>query len=143
MRIKTTFTALILCFAAAVSGCKKEAATGPVEIKFDRDACGRCGMVISDKGYAVEVRGGPDHKIHKFDDFGCAMHWLEGQPWAKDATTEIWVADVKSGEWMDGRKSRFVSGKSTPMNYGYAATKESGAETVGMDEAKEKVMSRK
>lgn len=122
-----------LLFLAA---CSREPETGPVEIKWDRDACVRCSMAISDRYYAVQVRGGPKKKVFKFDDIGCAVTWLKDQPWGNDPATEIWVADFRSGKWLDARTVRYVAGKTTPMGYGYGATAEATAGSVSFDEAR-------
>jgi nitrous oxide reductase accessory protein NosL len=130
-------------FFVLASGCRGQGETGPVEIKFDRDGCARCSMIISDRNFPVEVRGGPDKKVYKFDDLGCAMHWLEGKEWASDQSTEIWVTDMKTMTWLEAKKSRFVGGKTTPMAYGFGATSEASPETVSFEEARRAVMSRK
>jgi ABC-2 type transport system permease protein len=62
--------------SAALSGCSSEPLTGPVDIKWDRDVCVRCSMVISDRHFAAQIRN-PMKKVLKFDDFGCAVFWKE------------------------------------------------------------------
>lgn len=111
--------------AAMLAACSHGAAwpEGMAEIKWDRDTCTRCKMVISDRRFAVEARGGPKDEVFKFDDIGCAVVWLKDQPWGKEA--RIWVADAGSrdGElnWLDGRKAHYVGGKHSPMGYNQAA----------------------
>ena len=61
---------------AVLAGCSGEPLTGPVEIKWDRDVCVRCSMVISDRHFAAQIRD-PMKKVLKFDDFGCAIFWKE------------------------------------------------------------------
>jgi hypothetical protein len=50
--------------------------------------CVRCGMAISDRRFAVQLRGGPKNEAFKFDDIGCATTWCSekvGQhPWIND-----------------------------------------------------------
>ncbi|MCW8957220.1 MAG: nitrous oxide reductase accessory protein NosL [Gammaproteobacteria bacterium] len=98
--------------------------TGPVEIKWDRDACERCRMVLSDRLHSAQVRGGPQggkSKVYKFDDFGGAVLWLQDKPWKDDAKTEIWVNDHRDGHWIDGRKAWYITGQITPMEFGLGA----------------------
>lgn len=96
---------------------------GMIETKWDRDTCVRCSMVISDRRFAAQVKGGPGGANFKFDDIGCAVFWLKDKPWAKDA--RIWVADLSSrGEavgWLDAHKAQYVGGKTSPMGYNYGA----------------------
>jgi len=47
---------------ALLTGCYNDN-TGPTEIKWDRHTCERCRMVISDKHFAVQVRGGPKNQV--------------------------------------------------------------------------------
>lgn len=116
--------------AATLAGCgKSDWPEGMAEIKWDRDTCVRCSMVISDRRFAAEVRGGPRDTVFKFDDPGCLAFWLRDKageyPWLAEAATRIWVADFTSKPdrvtWLDARKAHYASGKTSPMGYGYAA----------------------
>ena len=86
--------------AAALSACSKSGwPEGMVEIKWDRETCPRCSMVISDRRFAVEVRGGPKDTVVKFDDIGCFTFWvrekIKDMPWLADPATRMWVVDSK------------------------------------------------
>ena len=69
-------------------------------IKWDRDTCVVCNMVISDRRFAGEMRGGPKNTVFKFDDLGCIAFWLNDKaadyPWMREPATRLWVADVNS-----------------------------------------------
>jgi len=107
-----------------LSACSRKPETGPVPIRWDQETCARCGMAISDRHYAAEVRGGPEAdrtRVWKFDDIGCALLWLDEQPWKADPRVEIWVADHRTGEWLDARKAWYVSGQHSPMGFGLGA----------------------
>lgn len=107
-----------------LGACSHEPDTGPVAVHWDRDTCHRCRMVLSDHNHAAEVRGAPAGQptvAYKFDDIGCAVVWLEQQPWKDDPRTEIWVADRSSGAWLDARGATYVTGDLTPMGYGLGA----------------------
>jgi len=133
---------LLGAMALFLVACSREQATGPVELKWDRDTCVRCSMAISDRQYAVQVRGGPKKQVFKFDDIGCAVHWLKDQPWGNDTAMEIWVADYRSGKWLDARAAYYVTGKRTPMGYGYGATDEALAGSIGFDEARKQLLAK-
>jgi hypothetical protein len=86
--------------AAALSGCGKSAwPEGMAEIKWDRETCPRCSMVISDRRFAAELRGGPKDTVVKFDDIGCFTFWVRDKikeyALAGGPATRMWVADVK------------------------------------------------
>lgn len=115
--------------AAALSACGASGAwpDGMVEIKWDRDTCARCSMVISDRRFAAELRGGEKNTAFKFDDIGCAVFWMRDKqkdhPWMTDAATRFWVADVSSNgeKWLEARKAFYSGGKNSPMGYNHAA----------------------
>jgi hypothetical protein len=81
-------------------------------------------MVISDRRFAAEARGGTKNEALKFDDIGCAMFWLRDLGWDKDAATRIWVADLSSRgnavAWHEARKAHYVT-KTSPMGYNQGA----------------------
>ncbi|MCF8197590.1 MAG: protein NosL [Sulfuritalea sp.] len=116
--------------AVALAACSKtgEWPQGMAEIKWDRDTCMRCSMVISDRRFAAQLRGGEKNLALKFDDVGCAVIWMRDKikdyPWMSDAATKFWVADISStGEkWLDARKAQFIGGKTSPMAYNFGAT---------------------
>lgn len=117
---------LLAVSAWMLSACS-ENVTGPVEVKWDRDACERCRMVLSDRHHAAQIRGGPageKARVYKFDDIGGAIVWLQDKAWKDDAGTEFWVNDHRDGRWIDGHKASYVSGQRTPMDFGIGAQDE-------------------
>ena len=122
---------LLTPLAAALSACSNKGGwpDGMAEIKWDRDTCVRCSMVISDRRFAGEIRGGPDNTVFKFDDPGCLAFWLKEKadkyPWLADAATRIWIADFNSKSreemtWLDPKRAQFIT-KTSPMGYNFAA----------------------
>ncbi|MFZ5441954.1 MAG: nitrous oxide reductase accessory protein NosL [Myxococcota bacterium] len=104
-----------------VAACTGASSDGPVDIKWDRDVCRACSMVISDRHFVAEIRGGPKNAVVKFDDLGCALKWLDEQPWANEPATRLWVADQTDGHWLDGKTARYVAGKTSPMGFNFGA----------------------
>jgi hypothetical protein len=115
-----SFGLLLLGLAACSSD-----ATGPKEVKWDRDACERCRMVLSDRYSSAQVRYLPPQRkrpqVAMFDDFGCAVLWLQDKPWRDDPRTEFWITDHLTGEWIDARQATYLPGQMTPMEYGLGA----------------------
>ena len=119
-------TALLLSALLSLSGCG-DPGTGPVDVKWDRITCDRCRMVLSARTYSAQIRAfKADGKssLHFFDDIGCALIWLDGQPWREDPRTQIWVTDWRNGAWIDARTAHYLPGKETPMQYGLGAQSE-------------------
>jgi copper chaperone NosL len=100
---------------------------GMLPIKWDRDTCTRCAMVISDRRFAAEVRGGPQRSAFKFDDIGCAVTWcaekIKQHPWLAEPATRLWVADfaAKGERWLDATQAHYAPGPRSPMGYDLAA----------------------
>ena len=142
---------LLTPLAVALSGCKK--GNWPeemVEIKWDRDTCVVCNMVISDRRFAGEMRGGPNKTVFKFDDPGCMAIWLkekaEKYPWLADAGTRMWVADYNSKSrdemiWHDPRKVRYIT-RTSPMGYNYAAAADSATDSVSFEEMRQQTLAK-
>lgn len=120
--------------AALLAACGGvESPDAPVDIRWDRDVCDRCGMVISDRRFAAQLRGGPKNAAYKFDDIGCAVTWLNGQAWGGDAAIRLWVADSEAAagpRWLEARAARYMSGKVSPMGYNLAAVGAAAAGSV-------------
>jgi len=131
--------ALFLAGALALGACANKAGDGPAEVKWDRDACTGCSMVISEHGFAAQVRGGPRSDVYKFDDVGCAMRWLAKQPWADEPATKVWVARESDGAWLDARTARYVEGRTSPMGFGFGAVDE-GTQGLSYEDMKARVL---
>ena len=126
MRRATEYLLLVLVLALVMvlMGCSGESDSGPGQVRWDKDVCARCLMSVSDRMYSAQVRGGPEGrrtKLYFFDDFGCAVLWLEKQTWQDDPRTMIWVTDESTGNWLDARTAFFQTGRITPMDYGLGA----------------------
>ena len=126
---------------ALLAGCSGDPGSGPVEVKWDRDVCVRCNMVLSDRKHAAQVRyspAGQRSRVQLFDDLGCAVLWLDKQPWGSDPAVEIWVTDHQDGSWIDARSARYLPGQITPMEYGLGAQPaiDADAETLSFEQAR-------
>jgi hypothetical protein len=136
--------------AAALSACGHSGAwpEGMAEIKWDRDTCTRCSMVISDRRFAAQLRGGEKNIAFKFDDIGCAVFWMHDKqkeyPWLADAATRFWVADAGgNGEkWLEAKKARYSGGGMSPMGYNYSARAYAEAGSQGFEEMRQHVLAK-
>jgi copper chaperone NosL len=140
-----------LAMSLAACGSKGDWPEGMVEIKWDRDTCSRCNMVISDRRFAAEIRGGEKNSAFKFDDIGCLAFWLRDKaaehPWMATAATRMWVADAagKPGEavrWLDPRTAQFLGGRTSPMGYNFAATPYPQAGSIDFATLREHVLAK-
>ncbi len=121
----------IFWFTLLLSACGDDQ-TGTVDVKWDRDVCHRCQMMLSDRDFSAQVRTFPKNKrskVYKFDDIGCAVLWLSTTEFKDDPKTQIWVNDYKTKKWINAKTAWYSKGLNTPMNYGLGAqaTKVKGA----------------
>ena len=136
--------------AAALSACgtKGDWPEGMAEIKWDRDTCVRCSMVISDRRFAAQMRGGEKNIVFKFDDIGCAVFWMRDKakdfPWMADTATRFRVADAagKGDKWLEARKAHYAGGAMSPMGYNYSARVYAEAGSQGYEEMRQHVLAK-
>lgn len=120
-------------------GEDKDMPNGMAVFKWDRDVCTRCKMVISDRRFACQIRGGAKDTVFKFDDIGCAANWLAEKgkdfPWMAEATTRVWVAEYASAgkNWLNAIAAHYVSGKTSPMGYNFGAFAEAQSDSISFD----------
>lgn len=103
-----------------------EAALTEPTIQYGAEACVRCRMVIDDPRFAaawIEANGSEVH----FDDIGCAA--LEASERGLPLDARVFVHDLSSEVWLDGRTARYVQSVTlrTPMAYGVAAVSDQAA----------------
>ncbi|MES9925850.1 MAG: nitrous oxide reductase accessory protein NosL [Candidatus Thiodiazotropha endolucinida] len=145
MWFRSLLLAVMLAVVFLLIGCSGDSGSGPLAIKWDRDACERCRMVLSDRSHSAQIRYFPPHKqrsaVARFDDIGCAVLWLSEKPWQQDPRTEIWVTDYRTGEWIDATRAIYVKGHHTPMEYGLGAQTEAAPDGLNFAQAKEHIRS--
>lgn len=127
---RRVFIGFVPFTALSLAGCMKQT-EGAENVHYGRETCTMCGMIISDARYATEIRGAAERKLVKFDDVGCAVHWLKNANWDDAAIAEFWVMDSEDGAtWLDARTAQYLPGVVSPMDYGHAAVREVRANAV-------------
>lgn len=138
-------------FAAALGACGKQESwpQGMVEIKWDRDTCARCNMVISDPRFAAQLRGGEKNTAFKFDDIGCLVFWLRDKatqhPWMAEPATRMWVADstdMRGATWLDVRRAHYLGGRLSPMGYNFAAVRDAVPQSLTFEAMREQILAK-
>lgn len=97
-----------------------EEATGLPEIKFGKQPCARCGMIIADARFAAAWRD-TTGKSRVFDDPGCML--LDKIELAPGEGAQYWVSDYVGESFIDASAAVFVFSTAikSPMAYGVAA----------------------
>lgn len=120
----------ILAALPLVAACRPQT-EGPEDIRWGRETCALCGMIISDPHFGAELRNGETAQLLKFDDLGDAVLWYQQQPWKDHPKTEFWVRDYPTGTvWLDARRAFYQSGVVSPMDYGFAAYPDAAPDRV-------------
>ena len=102
-----------------LTGCDSTPTDGPKEVRWDRDFCESCRMLLSDRHYAAQILD-TKGKYHLYDDPG-EMLLAFATKYKKDSAAKLYVTDSKNGKWLDARSASYTSGHLTPMGFGYGA----------------------
>jgi len=141
---------LLTPLAATLCACSKSSwPEGMVEIKWDRDVCARCNMVISDRRFAAQISGGPRGAVFKFDDIGCLLFWLrdrsKSHPWMAEPGAKWWVAEMHNHterlEWLDPQLAHYVA-KTSPMGYNFGAVAAPQAGSMNFESMRKHILAR-
>ena len=132
-RLLVILPVAILVVIAGVVFWSPEARRGPESISYGQDQCGYCRMILSQPGFAGEIR---DRRglLRKFDDVGCLILALRSEP---RESPEAWVEDHASHELVPLLTATLVYGGAqieTPMRRGVVAfASASAAESFARD----------
>lgn len=122
-RTKPTLTvaATALLLMLGVQGCS----SGPEPIRFGKDACHFCKMIITDQRFGAELIT-DKHKIYKFDDTHCVVSFLKSGDVSKTAIADIYLIDYsQQGQFVKATESFLFQSDAlrSPMGGNVAAFK--------------------
>jgi len=111
----TGFIILIL----TVSGCVGEHRRRPPVIRYGRDVCDECRMIISEERFSAASFNSEGEAV-RFDGIGCLIRYHVRHPLHAEKT---WVHDYQSEKWVQADSAFFVSTQTvaTPMGSGIVA----------------------
>jgi len=108
-----------------------ESGDGPAPVAWDRQACARCRMLVSDPHYAAQLHAASG-TIYHFDDPGCLLLHRAEHPEIRVRAT--WFHHVREDRWVKGERVAFVPvDEPTPMAYGLGAVERSEAPADALD----------
>ena len=115
---------LLLALGAFVVLLRPAPRSGPEPLRYGRDACTRCRMLLGEPGFAGEMRDAHG-QLTRYDDIGCLIRALQR---AHGETPEAWVEDHASHRLVPLLRATLVSAVGstagqirTPMGYGIVA----------------------
>jgi len=97
---------------------------GPVEPRWDHERCARCGMLVSERGFAAQVQRADGRVLH-YDDPGCLLSDEGAERGALADAHAVWFHHVREPRWLSFDEVGFVPAARTPMDYGLAAVERS------------------
>jgi copper chaperone NosL len=105
---------------AAVVACACAGGPAPAaKPVLGEDACAHCRMTLVSPATAAQIARRGDEPVF-FDDLGCLRDYLRGHATPADAV--IYVADHRTGEWVNARVALFTKTMvATPMASGLLA----------------------
>ena len=121
----------VACLASAAC----QPADGPAPIAFDREACGHCGMLISETAFAAQLQLEGEDAL-SFDDPGCLLRYrAERQPRWHTA----WYHHAREPRWIAEPEVAFERTPVSPMGYGIAAVDRGAPGSMTLAEAEQHV----
>lgn len=104
---------------AGLLGACASGPPAPVAIDTAADVCAHCRMTIVSTATAAQIVA-PGEEAVLFDDLGCLRDYAARTGLAAEAM--VFVADHRTGEWVDGRTAVFTkTSLDTPMGSGLLA----------------------
>lgn len=130
------FTGLLLAVAGVV-GCRSESPIGPPTVKYGRDQCAECGMIINEERSAcallVDAGGVPETLL--FDDIGDMFDYERKHPGLR--VRARYVHDHTDRAWIAAEGAVYLVGTTvqTPMGSGIVALADRGRAEVVFKES--------
>ncbi len=117
MRDRISLLVLALALGLLAAACGTAEAAGPPDIKYGRDVCVQCGMIVSEARFAAAYTT-PDGTKLSFDDTGDLLLYQRSTDHPIDVN-EAWVHDYETEAWVPVGEAFFVPtlSVSTPMGH--------------------------
>jgi len=110
---------------------------GSVPVAWDREACARCRMLVSDPHFAAQLQT-TDGRVLVFDDPGGLLLYVHERELDVHA---VWFHHLREDRWIARDAVGFVPAEPTPMNYGLGAV-DRGAGALDVAAALEQALAR-
>jgi copper chaperone NosL len=134
MTNRVSLLVLIAALAVLAAACSTAEAAGPPDIKYGRDICVQCGMIVSEARFAAAYTT-PDGTKLSFDDVGDLLLYQRAADDPIDVN-EAWVHDYETEAWVTVDEAFFVPtlSVSTPMGHSIISFADEGrADTFARD----------
>ena len=99
-------------------------------------------MAISDRHFAAQVRGGPKNRRSSSTTSAAPFTGSRISPGSTIRPRKSGWPIIRSGKWLDARTAHYVTGKTTPMAYGFGATGEAPPGSIGFEEVRKQLLAK-
>jgi hypothetical protein len=123
--------AVIALVVSVLSGGRR-LPDGPEPVVWNRQACAHCRMAVGEPAHAAQLIT-TDGDALFFDDPGCLMKYLDDR---SPKVHRIWFHAHASERWLSAGDVGFVTGVTTPMGFGLAATDRTASGALTLDQAR-------
>ncbi len=112
---------LLLTFLVTLplAACQRKRELSPPQIRYGRDTCAECGMILSDSRFAAAAATA-NGETYLFDDIGCLLIYRQKH---QPAWAAHWVHDLDTQSWLPAESAWYLVSTNvrSPMGYGIAA----------------------
>ncbi len=118
MKNRVSLLVLSMGLSLLAAACGRAEAAGPPDIKYGRDVCIQCGMIVNEAKFAAAYTT-PDGTKLAFDDVGDLLLYQRSTGDPIDPI-EAWVHDFETEDWVTVTDAYFVPTQAvtTPMGHG-------------------------
>jgi copper chaperone NosL len=104
---------------------------GPEPVAWDRVACARCQMLVSEPAFAAQLHTEAGEVLY-FDDPGCLLLFVDER--APDVHA-MYFHHLREDRWLSEEEVGFVPVETTPMGYGLGAVDRAAPDAIGIEDA--------
>lgn len=108
---------------------------GPEPVAWNRQSCAHCRMAVGEPAHAAQLITTAGDVLF-FDDPGCLLRYVDEH---HPAVHRIWFHHAGEDRWLAADDTGFVTGATTPMGFGLAATERTTPGAIGLDQARQVV----
>ena len=123
--------AVITLVVSVLSGGRR-LPDGPEPVVWNQQACAHCRMAVGEPAHAAQLITTAGDVLF-FDDPGCLMKYVDEH---HPAVHRSWFHDRAADRWLAGDDVGFVTGATTPMGFGLAATERTTPGALTLEQAR-------
>lgn len=130
--IAAAFLLAVIGVVVAVVARGRSLPDQPQEVAWNHQACAHCRMAVGEPAHAAQLVT-TSGDVHFFDDPGCLLRYLDER---RPDVHRMWFHEHAGSRWLAADEVGFLTGASTPMAFGLAATDRGAPGAIDLDAAR-------